>query len=183
MNEKGLEDLLRSMPLKKPTRLPSTLSMPVIGVRRLGATALTAVCFRVPLWASAAAVVLAVVVSMQLKGRPREMAAKPARSAQARHRQRPERNAVRLREEILAEAPRFASEQLSRRTPDDLALERLAVLASRRPVSTEDFWTLPERYQRMITAARQEGRYKRVFRDRGGRDADTPLRLEGRGVR
>ena len=184
MNEKDLEDLLQSMPLKKPTGLPEALPTPVSGVRRLGAIALTAVCFRIPLWASAAAVVLAVGVSVQVTGRPQEMTARPPAPAPASGMQRLEELAVHPTSEKPVQSLAYAREELSRVQGHDFAFREqtsVLALASRRP--TEDFWTLPERYQRMIAAARQKRHDKSPCPDRARPGGDTPPKGEGREVR
>ncbi len=129
MNEKGLEDLLRSMPLKKPTRLPLTLAAGTGGKRSVLRLLWRIVSIRVPLWAAAAAVLLAMMLSLGTQERASEE--EPSR---------------------IAPMPTGRAQGLPKSqqpTP--------APFSHTRFVGTGRFWTLPDRYQEMLTAARRQG--------------------------
>jgi len=143
MNEKDLEDLLQAMPLKKPTALPD--SLPKHGTRgySVPATVLTIVRMRIPLWAAAAAVALAIVTSAYWHQEGKT----PAGGAVV---SRPRDGASSLSAGPSGPEPgpkegsgvKTAEEQQGRPTRAPAA-----------GVAQEGFWRLPERYQRMVLAA------------------------------
>ena len=124
MKDEDVEEMLRSMPLRQATNLPKRLPTSASRSRRLGRAALAAVCFRIPLWAAAVAVALAVVCT-------------GARSWFPAAEQKP-RYVRPARGEAPLEEPRRLSPPVGRVS------------------AGEDFWTLPERYQRMLAAARKQ---------------------------
>jgi hypothetical protein len=152
MNEKDLEDLLRAMPLKKPTALPDSLPKHQAKGYSVPGTVLTILRMRIPLWAAAAAVALAIVTSAywQQEGKT------PAGGAVV-SRRRDGATALPAGPSGLEPGPKegsgvkTAEGRQGRPTPAPAA-----------GVAQEGFWKLPERYQRMLLAA-VESQRSQVF--------------------
>jgi hypothetical protein len=143
MNEKDFEDLLRSMPLKKPTALPDSLPKHQAKGHSVPGTVLTIVRMRIPLWAAGAAVVLAVATSAYWH-RERKTPAGGAVVSQHRDGVAALPAGPSGPEPGPKEGPgvKTAEEQQDKPTR-----------ASAAGAAQEGFWKLPERYQRMVLAA------------------------------
>jgi len=156
MNEKDLEDLLRSIPLKKPTALPDSLPKHQAKGYSVPGTVLTILRMPIPLWAAVAAVVLAVAASAywQREGKT------PAGGAVV-SRRRDGAIALHAGPSGLEPGPKegsgvkTAEERQGGPTPAPAA-----------GLEQEGFWKLPERYERMLLAAVESQRSQVLGRRR-----------------
>ena len=129
MKDEELEELLRAMPLKVPRGMPEALPARAPGRPRLTRVLRAIVCFRIPVWQAAAAVL---VVWALGKGSSPGGASAPTQTPI-------QGNAQQARPIAKAEGAN----------------------ASRTLAEGEGFWTLPERYQRMLEAAKRERPWQR----------------------
>ena len=143
MNEKDFEDLLRAMPLKKPTALPDSLPKHQAKGYSVPGTVLTIVRMRVPLWAAAAAVALAIVTSAYWHQEGKTPAGGTAAS-----RRRDGAAALPAGPFGPEPGPKEGSGVKTAQEPQDRPTRAPAA-----GVAQEGFWRLPERYQRMVLAA------------------------------